>query len=100
VQTEYEKNGFSLTGNVEVNLENASERALTLGIEDRSYGAVTIIRELAAGHRTSIVLDLSRSHGWYDFSVNVVNAESVGRYAGRVDTGRSSFSDPLMGGVA
>lgn len=99
VRTEYQKNGFSLTGNVEVNIENASEQALTVGIEDRSYGAVTIARELAAGQKASIVLDLSRSHGWYDFSVNVVNAESVKRFAGRVETGRSSFSDPLMGGV-
>lgn len=99
VQTEYEKNDFSLTGNVQVNIENASKRALTAGIVDRSYGAGTITRELASGQKISMVLDLRRSHGWYDFSVSIGDVTSVARYAGRVETGRSSFSDPLMGGV-
>jgi phospholipase C len=47
-----------------------------------------------------LVLDLSKSFGWYDFTVKVkgfTNFEQ--RFAGRVETGKTSFSDPLMGQV-
>lgn len=97
VRTEYEQNGVSLSGNVQVTLENTSERALTITVEDHSYGISSIVEELTAGQRTSIVLDLNRSHGWYDFSVNAGNVGPVWRFAGRVETGRSTLSDPLMG---
>ena len=99
-QIDYEKNGSSLTGNVQVNVENVSEHPLGISVEDQSYGATTITRDLAPGQRTSIVLDLTRSHRWYDFSLKVDNGESAGRFAGRVETGAPSFSDPLMGGAS
>ena len=54
---------------------------------------------LAAGTGSTVVLDLSRQHGWYDFTVTQQGGEAAFQYAGRVETGRSSFSDPLMGGV-
>jgi phospholipase C len=38
------------------------------------------------------------SHGWYDFSVSVTGADTyLRRYAGRVETGEDSVSDPYMG---
>jgi len=47
-----------------------------------------------------VVLDLAKSFGWYDFSVKVRGFDHFEkRYAGRVETGRSSYSDPFMGGV-
>ena len=94
---DYEKDGASLTGNVQVALENTSEQPFVVSIEDRSYGQNPVTKQLAAGQRTSIIIDLTRSHNWYDFSVNVSAAGYSGRFAGRVETGRSSFSDPLMG---
>ena len=44
-------------------------------------------------------LDLQKSHGWYDFTVKAEGIESAARFAGHVETGRSSFTDPLMGRV-
>jgi len=45
-------------------------------------------------------LDLSKSFGWYDFSVKVKGFNNFEqRFAGRVETGKTSFSDPLMGRV-
>jgi phospholipase C len=51
------------------------------------------------GHETSVVVDLNRSHGWYDFTVKADGSSEQAHYAGRVETGRPSVSDPLMGGV-
>lgn len=99
-QTVYERTGSSLTGNVQLNLENTGERSLEVLIEDHSYGAGAITKTLAARAKTSLVLDLKRSYGWYDFTVRAEDAVATARFAGRVETGQSSFSDPWMGGVA
>jgi phospholipase C len=49
---------------------------------------------------SKITLDLSSSFGWYDFTVKVKGfKEFEQRFAGRVETGKTSFSDPLMGRV-
>jgi phospholipase C len=43
-------------------------------------------------------VDLSKSHGWYDFSILVDgDTETLYRYAGHLETGKASFTDPLMG---
>jgi phospholipase C len=99
VRTGYEQNGSSLSGNVQVTLENTGERALAISVDDHSYGMGSTMREVKPGQSTSIVLDSKRSHGWYDFSVKTGNAGPVWRFAGRVETGHASFSDPFMGGA-
>lgn len=49
---------------------------------------------------SKLTLDLSASFGWYDFTVKVKGSNVFEqRFAGRVETGKSSFSDPLMGRV-
>jgi phospholipase C len=68
----------------------------TLEITDNAY---------KSGNHTlkgtsKITLDLSRSFGWYDFTVKVKGFNAFEqRFAGRVETGKTSFSDPLMGRV-
>ena len=93
----YERAKLVLTGNVQLRLRNPGERALKVAVEDNSYKTGTVTRTIPTGQETSIVLDLSASHGWYDFTVKTDGAES--RLAGRVETGRAGFSDPLMGGL-
>jgi len=95
----YEWKGSSLTGNVLVNLENAGSEAVTVTVADESYGAETVVKTVRAGKTRSVLLDLARSHGWYDFTVKAEGTESAARFAGRVETGRASFTDPLMGRV-
>ncbi|MOA55401.1 Non-hemolytic phospholipase C precursor [compost metagenome] len=47
-----------------------------------------------------IKLDLVQSYNWYDFSVKIEGFDVFEkRYAGRVETGNDSYSDPLMGGM-
>lgn len=40
------------------------------------------------------------AHGWYDFTVQVKGyPEFTRRFAGRVETGRESVTDPVMGNI-
>jgi phospholipase C len=99
VSAAYQLKGASLTGNVWVNLANADANTVTVMVADNSYGAATVAKTLAPGQKRSVLLDLHRSHGWYDFTVKAEGVESAAHFAGRVETGRSSFTDPLMGRV-
>jgi phospholipase C len=99
VHSVYERRGSLLTGNLQVYLRNMSEHPLAVAVKDNAYKAATVTRTIAAGHEESIVLNLKRSFGWYDFTVKAEGSEAEARFAGRVETGRPSFSDPMMGGV-
>ncbi|MFZ5892789.1 MAG: phosphocholine-specific phospholipase C [Myxococcota bacterium] len=47
------------------------------------------------------LLPLKRSANWYDFSVHLIGLDAFSRrFAGRMETGRHSLSDPEMGGRA
>lgn len=85
-------------------LKNADPgRTYTIILKDNVYGAAPISRVLGPGSLTSnnseIVLELGKftSSGWYDFSVTVEGAKGFEqRFAGRIETGRDSISDPAM----
>jgi phospholipase C len=68
-------------------------------VADNSYGAATVVKTLAAGETGPVLLDLQRSHGWYDFTVRSEGSGNAAHFGGRVETGRSSFTDPFMGRV-
>ena len=45
-----------------------------------------------------IVLDMAVVYGWYDFSVKIQGQEHFERrFAGRIEIGKDSYSDPFMG---
>ncbi|MDZ5629133.1 phospholipase domain-containing protein, partial [Achromobacter xylosoxidans] len=53
---------------------------------------------LAPGLGATLAWDLAASGGWYDFSVRADDAPGfIRRFAGRVETGAPSISDPAMG---
>jgi phospholipase C len=96
-----EKDQMKLTGNVSLELHNSGTEKLTILISDKSYktGSVKKILNPSTDHtETNIPIDLSKQFGWYDFTVTVEGSKTFERrYAGRVDTGESGFSDPFMG---
>ena len=51
---------------------------------------------LAAGASRSILWDVSRSGNWYDIAITAEGG-FVRRFAGRLETGKDSVSDPAMG---
>ncbi len=88
----------SLSGNVLVRLKNTSGRQVTVSLADASYRTGTITRVLKAGQSAEILVDLSKSFGWYDFTCRVAGNDAFSkRYSGRVETGRSSKTDPVLG---
>ncbi|WP_213806295.1 phospholipase C, phosphocholine-specific [Granulicella sp. dw_53] len=97
VHTTYESKGFSLTGNIEVKLRNTTKAPITVEVSDNSYKTSKKTVQIAAATEMSVVLDLSKQYGWYDFTVKQRNSDGESHYAGRVETSRSSYSDPLMG---
>lgn len=89
-----------LTGNVELKLHNLSGKQHTVEITDHGYNTNNHKRVIEPGAQSGLGLNLADSYGWYDFSVKVWGADNFEkRYAGRVETGKPSFSDPQMGGV-
>jgi phospholipase C len=99
VRCVYDRTGSGLTGNVEARVKNLSAKPVSVTVTDNSYKTGTQTKELAPGQQVSIPVDSSKSHGWYDFTVQAQGASSTMRYAGRVETGKTSFTDPLMGAV-
>ncbi len=89
-----------LTGNVQVTITNQSNKPQAVEITDHAYRANDHKKTVPAFAKTTLVLDLQKSHSWYDFSVKIVGNNFLERrYAGRVETGQSSYSDPFMGRV-
>jgi phospholipase C len=97
ISAAYETKGALLTGNIEVKLRNAGEKPITVEIDDNSYKTAKQTISLGTAFEKSIVLNLAKQHGWYDFTLRHVGAKTEVQYAGRVETGHSSYSDPAMG---
>jgi phospholipase C len=56
---------------------------------------------VATGSAAVVVLPVAASQGWYDFSATVDSDPAFGRrFAGRLETGVASISDPAMHGTA
>jgi len=93
----YEGSPTGPTGNVQAHVKNVSVHPVSVTVEDNSYKSGTQTKEIGAGQQALVPVPSSKSHGWYDFTVRTKGASSSTRYAGHVDTGKTSFTDPLMG---
>lgn len=97
VRAEYERMKERPTGNLRVHLQNPGNRQMAVTITDESYNTESVMKTIPAGGERSVTLDLKKSHNWYDFTVRVDGSSFTVRFAGHVETGRSSMSDPFMG---
>ncbi|WP_031496573.1 phosphocholine-specific phospholipase C [Bryobacter aggregatus] len=92
--------GKQLSGNVELVLNNRGTSAQSIVVRDLAYGAKEQQLRLAAGAARTLLLHLEKSQRWYDLSVTVAGAARYRRhFAGRVENGKPSMSDPQMGRV-
>jgi len=92
--------GQKPTGRLLLKLVNNSKAAVNVELTDNSYKTRTRTLLLEAGASKEVLLDLGKSFGWYDHSVKLRdNPQFEQRFAGRVETGKTSFTDPLMGRV-
>lgn len=99
----YEKKDGKFTGNAQLLFSiPVNNQPLTVDVIDNAYktGSRQMIIHGESFKAQTMVLNLAKNHGWYDFSIKVRGFDSFEkRYAGRVETGKASYSDPVMGRV-
>jgi len=100
IACDYEKAGGKLTGNIVINITNNDSKTYYIIISDNGYKTGSVDKTVAANGRENMVLDLSKNFNWYDFSVKVKDNDAFEeRFAGHVETGAISKTDPVMGMV-
>lgn len=85
----------TVTGNGIFNIVSSLPKA-SIEISDNAYGQKKINIEAGKGSLISIALDTSKSHGWYDSTVRVSGTGFEARFAGRIETGKESITDPAI----
>ncbi len=79
----------------------ASGPATTLKVRDNAFGGPEQSVRLAPGEGRSIRVSTQRSGGWYDVTIRADGHRNFARrYAGRIETGAWTISDPAMGGLS
>lgn len=98
------KDRKELTGNLVLTLQNNdADGDYQLEIVDNAYAKkkvqrVDLERKKGNAAMKQVVVDLGKSFGWYDISIRIPGHDVIEkRYAGHVETGKESYTDPLMG---
>jgi phospholipase C len=103
IKCDYEtsrRNAAKLTVYFVVHIINNDTKTHTVAVTDNSYKTKSHNETIVAGGQTSITLHLSKTHNWYDFSVKLKGSDTFEeRFAGRVEAGAITKTDPLMGGL-
>lgn len=94
------RDGKPATGDAVLRLHNRDTRERVVQLADLSYGRPSQEVRVPAGQTVSITWRLDGSGGWYDLELRVGESPEFRRqYAGRIETGRESITDPRMGKV-
>jgi phospholipase C len=92
VQTTYD----SVNGGLSLTVTNAGSSTTTVSVTDQ-YGNTSSHQQLAPGKSFRTDWSLQASYHWYDLLVTASSdSRFVAQYAGHVETGRASVSDPLL----
>jgi phospholipase C len=85
-----------------VTLANAGPVPATFSLAANAYFSTTPTTVTVVAHGSTVISQLlAASGGWYDFSVRVNGQPDFSRrFAGRMENGADSFSDPAMNGTA
>jgi phospholipase C len=100
VNARYSATGEALNGNIEISVANREgARALSVNVGHQSYKGASETRSVPPGGTETFVVDTQGSYRWYDLAVSLKGIDHfIRRFAGRVETGEWSFSDPAMSG--
>jgi len=94
-----------LTGNVTLKLKNNSDHEHIVEIIDNAYKSINQAYVLGSinskNSQKLITIATGKNYNWYDFSVKVKGHDSLfeKRYAGHVEVGAQSKTDPAMAGI-
>lgn len=85
---------------LELTIKNTSSSNITLLAKDATYLKLNKEISLKAGEETSLKIDTKKHKGWYQLTLSAKeNPDLKITYAGRLETGKDSISDPQMGRV-
>lgn len=88
------------SGNLKLKFENSGDQPLEIRINDGAYKVNHKAITVAANSKKVVSLNLQQYHHWYNFLITVNGFESYRKhYAGHVETGKESITDPYMGGL-
>ncbi len=87
-------------GDIEIELTNLTNADVTVLLTDVSYhNGVTTVK-IKKGKAKTLIMDLGKSHNWYDIKITVEGESAFEwQYAGHVETGKESLTDPKMGNM-
>ncbi|QDH78590.1 phospholipase C, phosphocholine-specific [Echinicola soli] len=87
------------TDKLKITVRNISTlQAIDLKLADETYQKLEKKFKVNPKEEESFTLDTSSTKGWYDFKLQSPGISSFElRYAGRLETGKDSISDPFMG---
>ncbi len=87
----------------EIQIINHGTTQQKITVTDQAYKNPAQSKVLPAGNNkiTTLFIDTSKSFGWYDFSITMSDNRSFEKsYAGRIEMGKPSKTDPAMGEMA
>jgi phospholipase C len=98
IALDYDKAGAALR----IVLRNDGSEPCRFTLTSNAYfDAAPTNHAVGAGKSSTLSLPLAASKGWYDYSVDVESLPGFSRrFAGRLETGAASTSDPAMHGSA
>jgi phospholipase C len=83
---------------LQINMSNDGKSALIVHVDCHTYEKTKRKTKIASGGKAELQISANKHHGWYDFSIYVEGDDDFRyTYAGRVENGRPSKTDPLMG---
>jgi phospholipase C len=92
--------GKEILDDMNIEIKNSSRQEVKLKVRDYKYRKEETEVVLKAGSGQLFMLPAKSSRGWYDFTVQSLDADNLSiRYAGRLETGADRTSDPFMAGV-
>ncbi len=82
---------------IELQFANSNNKPVKLSLESGIYRPITTKAIMVSAHgAASLRWDVSTSGNWYDLVLRA-GQDFVRRFAGRLETGKNSVSDPAMG---
>ena len=97
VQATYETGkAGKLTGNLLITIRNEGKESLTIEAKDKAYSKWSKKTNLASGKSVAWKIESQQQSGWYDLTVKVVNRPFERHFAGRVETGKHTKTDPQL----
>lgn len=92
------KANYTEAGDLEISVKNNDHKPLDIMIRHKAYQLSDQKIGLAAGKQYFLPINLHKSHHWYDLYITINGYEKFERsFAGRVETGGHSVTDPQIG---